>query len=132
MVHRIGMHFHFLLDQKVMQKIKSHRRRSGKIFSWTSCGKFRFALNDKRFPHAVLQSKFFFSSLPRCDRAGLGLRQVDQCSGNQLEVDFSPPDRFISIAIESPPTTRRSEKMQTSASLSLSKMLPCDTTRHRQ
>ncbi len=31
---------HFLLDQKVKQKIKSHPRRSGKMFSWTSCGKY--------------------------------------------------------------------------------------------
>jgi hypothetical protein len=35
-----SFYFHFLLDQKVKQKIKSHRSRSGKIFSWTSCGKY--------------------------------------------------------------------------------------------
>jgi hypothetical protein len=88
------MYFHFLLDQKVKQKIKSHRPeasgRSGKIFSWTSCGKFRFARNDKRFPHAVFQSKFFLSSLPRCD--GVPYTAVHCYSSALLLVRRESPD----------------------------------------
>jgi hypothetical protein len=51
--------FQFIQMQERVEKIERNQP-IGRNFSWTACGKFRFARNDKRFPHAVTQSEFPF------------------------------------------------------------------------
>ena len=58
---------HFLLDQKVKQKIKSHRSRSGEISLGHHAKSFASLVTTSAFRMMLPNRNFHLSSLPRCD-----------------------------------------------------------------
>ena len=58
---------HFLLDQKVKQKIKSHRRRSGEISLGHHAESVASLVTTSAFRMLLSNRNFTLSSLPRCD-----------------------------------------------------------------